>query len=102
MATEVHALERMVYHACRLKESGRPVAKEASMCKYFASLVAERTASRCVELLGGVGFTQHTLVEKMYRDCKVGSIYEGTSNIQLQTIAKMIRAEQNDRSDGGR
>lgn len=93
MAVEIHAAERMIYHACRLKESGRPVAREASMCKYYASQVAERVASRSIELLGGVGFTQDLLVEKMYRDCKVGSIYEGTSNIQLQTIAKMIKAE---------
>jgi short-chain 2-methylacyl-CoA dehydrogenase len=94
-ATDIYAAECMIYNACRLKEAGRSIVKEASMCKYYASQVAERVASRSIELLGGVGFTQHLLVEKMYRDCKVGAIYEGTSNIQLQTIAKLIQSEYN-------
>jgi short-chain 2-methylacyl-CoA dehydrogenase len=92
-ATEIHAAEVMVYNACRLKEAGLPFVKEASMVKYFASKVAENTASKTIEWLGGIGFTKDLLAEKFYRDCKVGSIYEGTSNIQLQTIAKLLKAE---------
>ena len=94
LATEIHAAECMTYNVCRIKESGSaPFIKEASMVKLYAAQVAERTASKSIELLGGVGFTQDLLVEKFYRDCKVGSIYEGTSNIQLQTIAKQLEAE---------
>lgn len=93
VATEIHAAELMTYNACRLKESDLPFVKEASMVKLYASQVAERAASKSIEWLGGVGFTQELLVEKFYRDCKVGSIYEGTSNIQLQTIAKMMKNE---------
>ena len=66
--------------------------KEASMAKLYASQVAEKAASKTIEWLGGVGFTQDYMAEKFFRDCKVGSIYEGTSNIQLQTIAKQIRS----------
>ena len=90
MATEIEASRLMVYNAARLKESGRPFAKEAAMAKYFASQVAERTASLAIEIFGGVGFTKDYPVEKLYRDAKIGKIYEGTSNIQLQTIAKAI------------
>lgn len=93
IATEVHAAEVMTYNACRMKENGIPFVKEASMVKLFASQVAEKAASKSIEWLGGVGFTQDLLAEKFYRDCKVGSIYEGTSNIQLQTIAKRIKDE---------
>ena len=93
IATEVHAAEVMTYNACRMKENGIPFVKEASMVKLFASQVAEKAASKSIEWLGGVGFTQDLLVEKFFRDCKVGSIYEGTSNIQLQTIAKRIKEE---------
>jgi short/branched chain acyl-CoA dehydrogenase len=93
MATEIHACETMVYNACRMKEAGLPFVKEAAMVKLFSSQVSEKCASKCIEWLGGVGFTQATLAEKYYRDCKVGSIYEGTSNIQLQTIAKLIQAK---------
>jgi short-chain 2-methylacyl-CoA dehydrogenase len=92
-ATELYAAECMLYHACRLKEQGVKVVKQASMVKLFASQVAERAASKSIEWLGGIGFTRDLLVEKFYRDCKVGSIYEGTSNIQLQTIAKLVRDE---------
>lgn len=92
-ATEIHAAEVMVYNACRLKEAGLPFVKEASMAKYYASKVAENTASKTIEWLGGIGFTKDLLAEKFYRDCKVGSIYEGTSNIQLQTIAKLLQIE---------
>ena len=93
LATEIHAVETMLYNACRLKEAGLPFIKEASMVKLYSSQVAERVASKCIELCGGVGFTEAMLVEKFFRDCKVGSIYEGTSNIQLQTIAKLIAKE---------
>jgi short/branched chain acyl-CoA dehydrogenase len=93
LATEIHAAEVMLYNACRLKENNQPFVKEASMVKLYSSQVAAKVTSQCIELLGGLGFTTDTLVEKFYRDCKVGSIYEGTSNIQLQTIAKMIKEE---------
>lgn len=76
-----------------MKENGMQFVKEASMAKLFASQVAEKAASKSIEWLGGVGFTQNLLAEKFFRDCKVGSIYEGTSNIQLQTIAKRIKEE---------
>ena len=92
-ATELYAAETATYNACRKQERGEPFVREASMAKYLASRVAERTASQTIEWLGGIGFTNHTLAEKFYRDCKVGSIYEGTSNIQRQTIAKLIQAD---------
>eukprot|EP00980_Cylindrotheca_fusiformis_P000357 scaffold91_cov127-Cylindrotheca_fusiformis.AAC.17 len=93
IATEIHAAELIMYNACRMKEKGMPFVKEASMAKLYSSQVAERTASKTIEWLGGIGFTKDLLAEKFYRDCKVGSIYEGTSNIQLQTIAKLLQAE---------
>jgi alkylation response protein AidB-like acyl-CoA dehydrogenase len=93
IATEIHAAEVMLYNACRLKEKGMPFIKEASMLKLYSSQIAERTASKAIEWLGGIGFTRDLLAEKFYRDCKVGSIYEGTSNIQLQTIAKLLKEE---------
>jgi short-chain 2-methylacyl-CoA dehydrogenase len=92
-ATEIHATETMIYNACRMKEMNMNFVKEASMCKYYAANVAERTASKTIEWLGGIGYTKDMLAEKFYRDCKVGSIYEGTSNIQLQTIAKILMTE---------
>ena len=92
-ATEIHAAETMIYNACRMKENQINFIKEASMCKYYAATIAERTASKTIEWLGGIGFTKDLLAEKFYRDCKVGSIYEGTSNIQLQTIAKLLMSE---------
>ena len=92
-ATELEAARLLVYNAARLKESGRPFIKEAAMAKLYASQTAERVASKCVELLGGVGFTKDFGVEKFYRDAKIGQIYEGTSNIQLNTIAKLISAD---------
>jgi len=90
MAVDVEATRLMVYNAARLHDAGRPFLTEAAMCKYFASQVAERVASRAVEVLGGVGFTKDYPVEKLYRDAKIGRIYEGTSNIQKTTIAKQI------------
>jgi butyryl-CoA dehydrogenase/short/branched chain acyl-CoA dehydrogenase len=90
MATEIEAVRMMVYNAARMKDAGMNFVKEAAMTKLFASQVAERVASLAVEILGGVGFTKDYPVEKFYRDAKIGKIYEGTSNIQLQTIAKLL------------
>jgi alkylation response protein AidB-like acyl-CoA dehydrogenase len=90
MSVDVEATRLMVYNAARLHDAGRPFLTEAAMCKYFASQVAERVASRAVEVLGGVGFTKDYPVEKLYRDAKIGRIYEGTSNMQKMTIAKQI------------
>jgi alkylation response protein AidB-like acyl-CoA dehydrogenase len=89
-ATEVHAARLMVYEAARLRDGGRPFLTEAAMCKIFSSEVAERTSSLAVNLLGGNGFVKDYPVEKLFRDAKIGQIYEGTSNLQLQTIAKQI------------
>lgn len=90
MATEIEAARMMVYNAARMKDAGMNFVKEAAMTKLFASQVAERVASLAVEILGGVGFTKEYPVEKYYRDAKIGKIYEGTSNMQLQTIAKLV------------
>lgn len=89
-ATEIEAAKLMVYNAARLKDANLPFIQQAAMAKLFASQVAERTASQVVELFGGYGFTTEYPAEKYYRDAKIGKIYEGTSNMQLQTIAKMI------------
>jgi alkylation response protein AidB-like acyl-CoA dehydrogenase len=89
-ATEVEAARLMVYNASRLKDGGYPFTTEAAMAKVFSSQVAERVTSLCVELFGGYGYTKEYPVEKFYRDAKIGTIYEGTSNMQLQTIAKML------------
>jgi alkylation response protein AidB-like acyl-CoA dehydrogenase len=90
VAMEIEAARLMVYNAARLKDAGKNFVKEAAMAKLFASEVAERTTSQCVEFLGGVGFTKDFPVEKFFRDSKIGKIYEGTSNMQLQTIAKLL------------
>jgi alkylation response protein AidB-like acyl-CoA dehydrogenase len=90
MATEIEAAKLMVYNAARLKDAGRPYMREAAMTKLFASQVAERVASQCVEVFGGNGFVRDYPAEKYYRDAKVGKIYEGTSNMQLGTIAKSV------------
>ena len=90
MATGVEAARLLVYNAARLRDAGLPFVTEAAMAKYFASQVAEETASRAVEIFGGVGFTKDYPVEKLYRDAKIGRIYEGTTNIQKLTIAKQI------------
>ena len=89
-ATDVEAARLLVYNAARLRDGGRPFLKEAAMCKLFASEVAERTASLAVNLYGGYGFVKDYPVEKLFRDAKIGQIYEGTSNLQLQTIAKQL------------
>ncbi len=90
MATEIEAARHLVYNAARLKESGQPFVKEAAMAKYFSSEVAESVTSLAVELFGGYGYVKEYPVEKFYRDAKIGKIYEGTSNMQLQTIAKSL------------
>ncbi len=89
-ATELEAARLMVYNAARLEDAREPYTKEAAMAKLFASQVAERVTSLCVELFGGYGYTKEYPVEKFYRDAKIGTIYEGTSNMQLNTIAKVI------------
>jgi alkylation response protein AidB-like acyl-CoA dehydrogenase len=90
MRTELEAARLMVYNAARLKDSGKPFTKEAAMAKLFSSQVADRTTSRAVELFGGYGYSKEYPVEKFYRDAKIGTIYEGTSNMQLLTIAKAM------------
>lgn len=90
MATEIEAAKLLVYNAARLKDAGQPYVTEAAMCKLFASQVAESVASKCVEIFGGNGFVRDYPAEKFYRDAKIGKIYEGTSNMQLLTIAKQV------------
>jgi len=90
MATEIEGARLMVYNAARLKDAGLEFLKEAAMCKYVASQVAERVASLAVEVFGGSGFVKDYPVEKLYRDAKIGKIYEGTSFMQLATIAKLV------------
>jgi alkylation response protein AidB-like acyl-CoA dehydrogenase len=89
-ATELEAARLMVYNAARLEAAGEPYTTQAAMAKLFASQVAERVTSLAVELFGGYGYTKEYPVEKFYRDAKIGTIYEGTSNMQLNTIAKQI------------
>jgi len=89
-ATEVEAARLLVYNAARLRDARRPFLQEAAMCKLFASEVAERVTSLAVNLFGGNGFVKDYPVEKLFRDAKIGQIYEGTSNLQLQTIAKQL------------
>ncbi len=92
MATELEAARLLVYNAARLKDAGLPFLKEAAMAKLYSSQVAEKLASMAVDLLGGVGFTKEYGAEKLYRDAKIGKIYEGTSNMQLLTIFKQLNA----------
>src|SRR5712692_8563109 len=94
MATDVEAARLLVYNAARLRDAGLPFVTEAAMAKYFASQAGENTASKAVEIFGGVGFTKDYPVEKLYRDAKIGRIYEGTSNMQKLTIAKQILGNQ--------
>jgi len=89
-ATELEAARLMVYNAARLKEAGKSFTKESAMAKLYSSQLAQKIASLMVEVLGGYGFTREYPVEKFYRDSKIGTIYEGTSNMQLQTIAKAL------------
>ncbi|MEE9279584.1 MAG: acyl-CoA dehydrogenase family protein [Myxococcota bacterium] len=93
MATEIEAARLTVYNAARLKDAGEPFLTQAAMAKLFGSQVAERVTSRALELFGGVGYTREYPIEKRYRDAKIGKIYEGTSNMQLSTIARQIQRE---------
>jgi butyryl-CoA dehydrogenase/short/branched chain acyl-CoA dehydrogenase len=88
MAVDIEAARLLVYNAARLRDAGKPFVTEAAMAKYFASEVAERVASRAVEIFGGAGFTKDYPVEKLYRDAKIGRIYEGTNNMQRVLIAR--------------
>ena len=88
MATDLEAARLMVYNAARLKDAGQAFAQQAAMAKLFSSQVADRITSSCLELFGGYGYSKEYPAEKYYRDAKIGTIYEGTSNMQLQTIAK--------------
>ncbi|MGI9067420.1 MAG: acyl-CoA dehydrogenase [Pyrinomonadaceae bacterium] len=90
MATELEAARLMVYNAARMKDAGMNFVKEAAMAKLFSSRAAERISSQAIELYGGYGFVKEYPVEKFWRDSKIGAIYEGTSNMQLQTIAKLL------------
>jgi short/branched chain acyl-CoA dehydrogenase len=90
MATELEAARLMVYNAARLKDARLPFLREAAMAKLYSSQMADRTTSQCLELFGGYGYSKEYPAEKFYRDAKIGTIYEGTSNMQLQTIAKML------------
>jgi len=93
MATEIEAARLMVYNAARLKDAGQSYVKQAAMAKLLSSEVAERVTSLAVELFGGVGYTREYPVEKRYRDAKIGKIYEGTSHMQLQTIARLLQRD---------
>jgi alkylation response protein AidB-like acyl-CoA dehydrogenase len=90
MAVEIEAARLLVYNAARLKDAGKPFVKEAAIAKLYSSRVAEAVASKAIELYGGYGYVKDYPVEKFWRDSKIGAIYEGTSNMQLQTIAKLI------------
>ncbi|MCC5913468.1 MAG: acyl-CoA dehydrogenase [Balneolaceae bacterium] len=93
MATELEMARLLVYNAARMKENGQPFLKEAAMAKYYSSEVAENLSSMAIDLFGGYGYVKEYPVEKYFRDSKIGKIYEGTSNMQLQTIAKIILKE---------
>jgi alkylation response protein AidB-like acyl-CoA dehydrogenase len=90
MATEIEAARLLVYNAARLKDAGQPYLTQSAMAKLYASEAAQRVASTCIDLHGGYGFTKEYPIEKLYRDAKIGTIYEGTSNMQKQTIAKVL------------
>jgi alkylation response protein AidB-like acyl-CoA dehydrogenase len=93
IATRVEAVRLLVYTAARLKDAGQPFLVSAAMAKLFSSEAAERVSSVCIDLFGGYGFTREHPVEKLYRDAKIGTIYEGTSNMQKHTIAKALMRE---------
>ena len=90
MATQLEAARLLVYNAARLKDAGEPFTQQGAMAKYFASQMAEHITSKAVEVFGGIGYTTDAPVEKFFRDAKIGSIYEGTSFMQLSTIAKQV------------
>lgn len=91
--TELAAARALVYNAARKKEAGEDFVQDAAMAKLFASQVAQKVSGLGIELMGGMGFVREGIAEKMWRDSKIGAIYEGTSNIQLTTIAKLLKAK---------
>jgi short-chain 2-methylacyl-CoA dehydrogenase len=91
--TEIEAARLLTYNAARRKMLGKDIVSHASMAKLYSAQVAKKASAMALEWCGGVGFTRDLILEKFYRDAMVGQIYEGTSNIQLMTIAKQIRAE---------
>jgi len=91
--TEIQAARALVFNAARLKEAGKDFVREAAMAKLFSSQVAGRVSGQAIEWMGGAGYTRDTLAEKYWRDSKIGAIYEGTSNLQLITIAKLLQKE---------
>lgn len=93
VATQIESARLLTYNAARLVEAGQPFAKEAAMAKFYAAEVAQQATIKCIDWMGGVGFTKDFIQEKFYRDAKIGSIYEGTYNIQLTTIAKFLEQE---------
>jgi short/branched chain acyl-CoA dehydrogenase len=94
MATDIECARTLTYNAARMRDARIPFVKEAAMAKYFSSLMAERVSSAAIQLFGGYGYTKDYPVEKFYRDAKIGQIYEGTSNMQLQTIAKLVLSDK--------
>jgi len=90
MAVDIEASRLLVYNAARRKDAGQPFLKEAAIAKLYSSRCAEKVSSKAIELYGGYGYVKDYPVEKYWRDSKIGAIYEGTSNMQLQTIAKLI------------
>jgi len=92
-ATKIETARLLVYNAARRKEMGLSFTKEAAMAKYWSSQIAMEVSGKAIEWMGGIGFTRELGVEKYWRDSKIGAIYEGTSNIQLQTIAKFVQKE---------
>lgn len=91
--TEICAARALVYNAARLKECGKDFVRDAAMAKLYASQVAGRVSGQAIEWMGGMGFVREGIAEKMFRDSKIGAIYEGTSNIQLTTISKLLQKE---------
>ena len=91
--TEIAAARALVYNASRKKEAGEDFVQDAAMAKLYSSQVAGRVSGQAIEWMGGMGFVREGVAEKMFRDSKIGAIYEGTSNIQLQTIAKLLQKE---------
>ena len=91
--TEIAAARALLYNAARKKEAGVDFIKDAAMAKLYSSQVAGRVSGQAVEWMGGMGFVREGIAEKMFRDSKIGAIYEGTSNIQLQTVARLLRKE---------
>lgn len=93
VATQIECARLLTYNAARMQEAGLPYTKEAAMAKFYAADIAQTVTVKCIDWMGGVGFTKEFPQEKFYRDVKIGSIYEGTANMQLSTIAKLIRKE---------